>query len=227
MRQDSLNRSIILRSRVVRNFLNPALLSWPRGADILEYGCAKGRLELYARLGAKSITAIDISDVAINEAGLEARAQNLTNAKFLVMNAEEMTFADRSFDLVFGSGIIHHLDIEKSMAEIRRILRPNGRAIFWEPLGHNPLINVYRKLTPTARTVDEHPLLRSDFETMQGKFKSVLVTRYGLFSLLAVPFRRSAVGSILCDTLNRFDDLLLSTRLFKWSCWYVCIELQA
>ena len=42
--------------------------------------------------------------------------------------------------------------------EISRILKPNGKLLFIEPLGTNPLINFYRKLTPKSRSKDEHPL---------------------------------------------------------------------
>ena len=36
---------------------------------------------------------------------------------------------------------------------------PGGLAVFMEPLGRNPLINRYRRLTLTLRTVDEYPLM--------------------------------------------------------------------
>ena len=34
------------------------------------------------------------------------------------------------------------------MLELSRIIKPNGECIFQEPMGHNPIINLYRKLTP-------------------------------------------------------------------------------
>jgi ubiquinone/menaquinone biosynthesis C-methylase UbiE len=69
------------------------------------------------------------------------------------MNAEATTFPDNSFDLICGSSILHHLNLDKACAEIRRILRPDGGAVFIEPLGHNPLINMFRKLTPLPECV--------------------------------------------------------------------------
>lgn len=129
-----------------------------RGRDVLEYGCAAGTGVTLAA-SARSLVGIDISDVAIAQAVSTAAAVGLGHARFQVDDAQRMSLPSDAFDLVFGSGIIHHLDVEAAIREVRRVLRPGGRAIFWEPLGHNALINLYRARTPRARTPDEHPLL--------------------------------------------------------------------
>jgi len=51
------------------------------------------------------------------------------------MNAEELKFADDYFDIVCGGAILHHLDLNKALSEIARVLKPDGKAIFVEPLG--------------------------------------------------------------------------------------------
>ena len=76
----------------------------------------------------------------------------LTGVRFQVMNAEVLEFPDASFDLVFGVAILHHLDLDTACAEFLRVLRPSGTAVFLEPLGHNPFINLVRWATPAART---------------------------------------------------------------------------
>ena len=43
-------------------------------------------------------------------------------------------------------------------------LPSKGNLIFIEPLGTNPIINLYRKLTPKSRSKDEHPLINKDFK---------------------------------------------------------------
>ena len=52
------------------------------------------------------------------------------------------------FDAVLGKQILHHLDLGVAIPEIVRVLRPGGRAVFLEPLIHNPLLEGYRRLTP-------------------------------------------------------------------------------
>jgi hypothetical protein len=59
-------------------------------------------------------------------------------------------------------------DLSLACSEIARVLRPGGPAIFVEPLGHNPLINAYRKRTPALRTVDEHPPTKARFVRSAG-----------------------------------------------------------
>ena len=118
------------------------------GKDVLEYGCAMGWGSIGLAKSVKHITGIDISDVAIAQALAEAARRGLNNVIFEVDNAEDMKLRTASFDLVFGSGILHHLALEVSLKEIRRVLRPGGKAIFFEPLGHNPAIKLYRSRTP-------------------------------------------------------------------------------
>ena len=59
-----------------------------------------------------SFTAIDISDVAVQETAEVARANGIAGS-YLLMNAEETAFADNSFDLICGTGILHHLNLER------------------------------------------------------------------------------------------------------------------
>jgi SAM-dependent methyltransferase len=197
------------------------------GVDVLEYGCASGGHSIRLAPKVRSIVGIDISDVAVDQARRAAAQSCMANASFLVDNAEAMSFPDASFDLVFGSGILHHLDLPNAVAETRRVLRPGGRAIFWEPLGHNPAINLYRRMTPNARTADEHPLLRSDCTLLGRSFRSCRVTHYGLATLAAIPFRRSWVGKAVRAVGGQVDRLLLSLPGLRWQAWYVLIDLRA
>jgi SAM-dependent methyltransferase len=197
------------------------------GADILEYGCAYGDNALRLAATARSATGIDISDVAIEKGRARARQRGLANVRLEAMNAEAMDFPDASFDLVFGSGIIHHLDIDRAFAEIARVLRPGGRAVFVEPLGLNPLIEIYRRLTPNARTPDEHPLLRQDFRKFDAAFRTTSCRFYGLTTLAAVPFRRTAAKAPLFALTRAVDRGLFALPAVKWWAWYSLMEAEA
>lgn len=197
------------------------------GADILEYGCAYGDNALRLAPSTRSATGIDISDVAIEKGRERARARGLTNVRLEAMNAEEMTFPDDSFDLVFGSGIIHHLDIDRAFGEIARVLRPGGRAVFVEPLGLNPAIELYRRLTPNARTPDEHPLLRADFRRFEASFRTTACRFYGLTTLAVVPFRRTAAKAPLFTLTRAVDRGLFALPAVKWWAWYSLMEAEA
>ena len=100
-----------------------------KGKKVLEYGCGTGSQSFFlAQMGAE-VTGIDISDVAIQKARAEAHARGLVSVKFEVMDAESLMFQDSSFDIVCGSGILHHLNLTRAYSEIARTLLPQGEGI--------------------------------------------------------------------------------------------------
>ncbi len=193
---------------------------------MLEYGCGPGSQSFtLAEMGAE-VTAIDISDVAIELAGKVAQDRGLT-IDYRVMNAEDLQFGDNTFDKVCGSGILHHLDLEKAYNEIYRVLKTDGTAFFFEPLGHNPIINYYRNRTPQLRTVDEHPLMLKDIEMAGNLFKKVKVHYYHLSSIAASFVPGVSLRKGTSRFLNKFDWLLFKTLPFlKKYAWIVVLELR-
>ena len=157
--------------------------------QVLEYGCGPGSEAFSLAKYGHLVTGIDISDVAIQQANAEAVEKSL-EINFEVMDAEALKYTDSSFDLICGTGILHHLDLKRAYSEISRTIKPDGKAIFLEPLGHNPLINLFRKRTPGLRTIDEHPLTISDIELAGEYFGNVVLKPFCLLTLLAAPFYR-------------------------------------
>ena len=151
---------------------------------VLDYGCGIGSItEKIAKFNPQKLFGIDISEVSINKAKEKAKNLNL-QIEYSVDNCEKLNFKDSTFDLVFGSGILHHLDIIKAINEINRVLKSGGEMVFLEPLGTNPLINFYRKLTPNSRSIDEHPFVEKDFNLINSLFENVKIDYYGFFTLV-------------------------------------------
>ena len=200
-----------------------------RGATVLEFGCGPGFFAPYLASRGASVTGIDISETAIAQAQERAVEQGVSgNLTLKVMNAEALEFPAQSFDLVCGVAILHHLDLDRAYAEIARTLKPGGRAVFLEPLGHNPLINLYRRMTPTLRTEDEHPLLMRDLALADRYFDEVQTHYFTLHSLLAVPFRNMSIFSGLLDACETADRLVFRTLPpARRLAWQVVIELAA
>jgi SAM-dependent methyltransferase len=94
----------------------------------------------------RSATATDISPGMLDT--LQANAARIGVAVDTVAcDAEELPFADASFDLVLGHAVLHHIPhLDRAFAEFRRVLRPGGRIVFaGEPSRTGDRIAAYPK----------------------------------------------------------------------------------
>lgn len=197
------------------------------GKRLLEIGSGGGENVLALCANGARATGIDLSDVAVKLATTTAKERGILTADFHAMDAEEMTFPDHSFDIVCGGAILHHLALERALPEIARVLDPAGYALFIEPLGYNPFINMYRRLTPKQRTPDEHPLLQSDLAALRRHFGTVNIRYYYLTTLLALPVASRAFARPVIDALNRLDVALFRVApMLRRYAWIIVIELR-
>lgn len=213
----------------LRRWYERTLAEHAAGAQALEYGCGPGSAAFSLAEQGAHVTGIDISPVAIDLATQTAREARLDESlAFAVMDAEHLAFEDDRFDLVCGSGILHHLDLERAYAELARVLRPDGVAVFIEPLGHNPAINWYRSRTPNLRTVDEHPLLIGDLAQARDFFGVVETRFFTLTSLAAVPLRHRTAFPRIVDALDTLDRTLFTAMppSRRWA-WMVGMVMRA
>src|SRR5262249_16874140 len=149
-----------------------------------------------------------------------ARDRGYDNVNYRAVNIEDSDFEDCSFDLVSGWGILHHLDLDKGYSEIARILRPSGACVFIEPMGHNPIINAYRRLTPHLRTPDEHPLFMKDLKLARKYFGKVSTRFFNLTTLSMIPFRKLPFFTPIFRGLDWLDHaifrILPFARRYSW-----------
>jgi ubiquinone/menaquinone biosynthesis C-methylase UbiE len=139
------------------------------GKNVLEIGSYSWTFWFNESTKPKKLTCINISEVELERGKAHADKQNFPVEHHL-MDANNLTFEDETFDVVFGSAILHHLDIEKCINHVHRVLKPGGKIVFLEPLNMNPIYKIYRKLNPQERTPDEHALVTSDFKLIKKKF---------------------------------------------------------
>ncbi|HUT32867.1 MAG TPA: class I SAM-dependent methyltransferase [Planctomycetota bacterium] len=214
-----------------RAFYRRRVLALCRGKRVLEYGCGTGGCKtgsnslLFAQAAA-SVTGIDLSEEAIHTARGNA-ARNGIAADYRVMNAEALQLPAAAFDVAIGTGILHHLDLPRAYAELARALSDDGHAVFIEPLGHNPLINLYRKRTPTMRTADEHPLLMRDLRLARRHFRRVEARFFNLLTPAAVPLRNTRLFGIADRLLSAMDRALFFALPFlRRYAWAVVLDLS-
>lgn len=210
-----------------RDFFKKNLLQSCEDKKVLEYGCGEGS---YAYLAAKNgahVTGIDISSKAIKQAQKNKPDNSGDRIEFLEMDAESLDFENDSYDIVCGTGILHYLNPAKALPELSRVLKPNGKAIFLEPLAGNPAIRLYRRLTPNLRAQEELPLTKKDLRNFKEYFNLVSFSYFHLLSLFAVPFRNRKSFFFIRRVLERTDTLLMTMFPFlKQLCWQVVIILE-
>ena len=115
------------RRRLLESFIADLCLALNRpGLRILDVGCGTGaNLKMLARYGESE--GIDVSQQALDFCRLRGIA-----ARFGA--AESLPYDDGSFDLVTALDVLEHLDDDRAgLEEIRRVLRPGGRALLFVP----------------------------------------------------------------------------------------------
>jgi SAM-dependent methyltransferase len=100
-----------------------------RGLRVLEIGCGLGTDGAqFAKAGA-DYTGVDLTDAAVDLARTHFELRGL-RGDFRTADAENLDFADESFDLVYSHGVLHHTpDTAGAVREIHRVLKPGGRAM--------------------------------------------------------------------------------------------------
>ena len=144
----------------LRADLNAALLAaadLQPGQRVLDLASGPGVLAGAAAttVGGGLVVASDIAEGALQEGRRRAVADSLV---FAVADAERLTFADAAFDrLLCGLGLMFFPEAEKSLAEMRRVLKPGGLAVFsvWGEETQAPLVSCalqcIRRILPPPR----------------------------------------------------------------------------
>ena len=148
---------------------------------ILEIGCGTGLFtgKIMELSGSKDVIAIDISPEL-----LELAQKNHPDAVFKLGDAMNLDFNDNSFDVVFGSSVLHHLDMEKTCKELLRVLKPAGRLVFAEPNMINPQIAIQKNIPFIKKMLgdspDETAINRWSFDKMLQRigYKNINIIPY-------------------------------------------------
>jgi 2-polyprenyl-3-methyl-5-hydroxy-6-metoxy-1,4-benzoquinol methylase len=125
-----------------------------QGQKVLELGCGIGYFTRSLATYGAEITAIDISPDLLEVARRDCPAENVS---FELQNAYAMTYADKSFDSVVGSSVLHHLEIDAALNEVHRVLKPGGSIYFTEPNMMNPQIAVQKNVPAIKKGLGDSP----------------------------------------------------------------------
>lgn len=121
----------IRKRRYKLEFFIPKIVEFDNwaGKKVLEIGCGIGIDGMeFAKRGA-DYTGVDISETSLRLAKKYFALSN-QQANLLLADAETLPFQDNTFDLVYSWGVLHHTpDIQKSINEVMRVLKPGGQCI--------------------------------------------------------------------------------------------------
>ncbi len=202
------------------------------GKKIIVVGCAEGGVTPLAKAGAEKVLGIDIASEPIKRLNEKIEQEKLSNiASAVVGNAEDLDVPENSFDVICCLGVLHHLDIQKSAASWSKALNKDGFVVMEEPMALNPIVALYRLLTPKMRTDDEHPLVPADIKLLKKYFTTVDVQGYVLLSLFSLFFVYIYKSDNLRDKSNKFlekiDGILLKKiKFLNYFCWTSVIVLR-
>jgi SAM-dependent methyltransferase len=191
-----------------------------RDKKVVEYGCGLGKMSiLLARSGAQ-VSAFDISEGSVEVAQQQARLYGVeSQISFAVAVAEKLPYADASFDLAFGSAVLHHIEPAAGAAELARIMRPGARGAFTEPLGTNPAVKFVRDHVPYPYKHErgaDIPLRRGDVTAWMAPFSQAEIRGIQMLSMVERGF---GFKKRTFPTLRRADQALLE----RWpGLWTLC-----
>lgn len=209
--------------------VNDWLRSRCANKTVLDYGCGDGYCTVFlAKNGARAI-GIDISDVSVGNARKRATDEGVKgNAHFSVMDCELLAFGPNTFDIIVVAGVLHHLDLEKALSELARIVKKDGEVICHEGLGDNPVIDLYRKRTLHLRTEWEaqHALRVRDFKLIRRHFSKVDARFLHFFTIAAVPFRNTRIFNSLLTFLEAIDSVVLKLAFVRRLAWQTVFVLS-
>lgn len=122
----------VLRSHRWRTVENSAAYLVPHlapGQHLLDVGSGPGTItvELAERVAPGRVTALEISDAALDLARVEAAKRGVSNIDFVVGDVHALRFTDGAFDVVHAHQVLQHVgDPVQALREMRRVVRPGG-----------------------------------------------------------------------------------------------------
>jgi SAM-dependent methyltransferase len=137
---------------------------------VLEIGCGTGYLTKELAKTQAQVTAIDISPDLLSVARKQVTDSTVV---FRVENAYDLSFRDESFHTIIGSSVLHHLDVDKALAEFYRILKRKGTICFTEPNMMNPQIAIQKNIPYIKGKLGDSPDETAFFKwSLHGRISS-------------------------------------------------------
>jgi ubiquinone/menaquinone biosynthesis C-methylase UbiE len=199
-------------------FVQEMDLKQPR--EILEIGCGTGEIAYWiAEQTGAHLLGIDLCIPFIKQA---RQRPPLPNLQYQVIDFNQPgSLSEQTFDYIIGNGILHHLyyTLPAALLNIRRLLKPDGKLVFFEPNIYNPyctliftvpFLRVKTRLEPTEMAFSKRFIVQrlreANFTEIHVAYKDFLLP--GVPNILINPLILS--GNILehIPVLNKMAQSL-------------------
>jgi SAM-dependent methyltransferase len=148
------------------------------GQRVLDVGCGPGAYHAAMAAAGATVIATDLSPGMAAEARAAAQTTRLP-VGVLIADAQALPLGDATFERVTANHMLYHVpDIARALREMRRVLKPGGRAILaTNATGNYAILQELHRLAASARgltataddssrfSLDDLPLVRSVFPT--------------------------------------------------------------
>lgn len=191
-----------------KDWIYPNTLEDFNGKTVLEAGCGGGQHTSFIAPYAKEVVAVDLNTTDI----ARQRNKNFANVNFVERDIAEMNL-ERTFDIVFSIGVIHHTDDpDKTIGNLIRHVKSGGKFIVWvySREGNSLVVNV---VEPIRKAL----LSNMKRERLLGLSKFITFLLYiPVYTLYLLPFKKLPYYeyfgnfrklSFLRNSLNVFDKL--------------------
>jgi SAM-dependent methyltransferase len=193
-----------------------------RGRQLLEVGCGIGTDLVRFAQGGAIVTGVDLSETAIDLARRNFHLHHVSAADLRVANAEALPYADETFDVVYGHGVVQYTaDPVRLIHECHRVLKPGGEAIF---MVYNRVswLNGLSKLMKVPLEHEDAPVLRKfsarEYRRLLAPFETVRIVaeRFPVKSRLHKGWKAVAFNTLFVGAFNA-----VPRPLVRWLGWHL------
>lgn len=180
----------------------------PRPGKLLEIGCGDGQLRHHLPPGVEYFGCDPLTHESLSK-----------EFAFTKGTAEQLPYDDETFDsVVFYAVLIHVIDVERSLAEAARVLKPGGRLYLQEcyddpnpiHMNHFTIASLREQVSRHFTVLDSRPandylvMLTAEKHSTAEPLVSVCITTYNRAS-----FVRQCVESVLRQTFSRTEVVVV------------------
>ncbi|MCL4416290.1 MAG: oligosaccharide flippase family protein [Actinobacteria bacterium] len=205
-----------------------------KGASVLDIGCGRGEMALFAAKNGANVIGIDYSKAAIKLANQLKKKQSdeiQNKMQFILMDSKQLKFKDSTFDMVILTDVVEHLypnELDKLFKEMKRVLKNKGKIVIHT--APNKLFNnfFYKAYSYPVSTVivwiwnliaiKKYPNIQKPKELRTESHKIMHINEATYFSLRSILRKKKFRGSIVSTNItSKKTEIGIKDKIFNFA----------